>query len=90
MAEYVEKEALKRAIRKVFHDLGMRIDINSVINIQPTADVVEVVWCKYCKHYDMFPNESNGTCQKNVDSRVSFYPWSFCSYGERRTYEQIR
>lgn len=51
MAEYIEREALKRAIRKAFHDLGVRIDINSVINAQPTADVVEVVRCKDCVNW---------------------------------------
>lgn len=51
MTEYIEREALKRAVRKAFPNLEMRIEINSIINEQPTADVVEVVRCKDCKFW---------------------------------------
>ena len=47
---------------------------------QPTADVVEVVRCKDCKHKDY--------CCRNVakfDKGYDMYEGiSFCSYGERR------
>ena len=41
MSRYIDAEELKSAIRKAFPNLGMRIEINSIINEQPTADVVE-------------------------------------------------
>ena len=51
-----------------------------LVNEQPTADVVEVVRCKDCKHKDY--------CCRNVakfDKGYDMYEGiSFCSYGERR------
>ena len=41
MSRYIDAEELKSAIRKAFPNLMMRVDINSIINAQPTADVVE-------------------------------------------------
>ena len=40
MSKYIDAEELKSAIRKAFPNLMMRVDINSIINEQPTADVV--------------------------------------------------
>ena len=48
MSRYIDAEELKSAIRKAFPNLMMRVDINSIINAQPTADVVEVIRCKDC------------------------------------------
>lgn len=51
----------------------------------PAADVVPVVRCKDCKHYDM------GVCLKiysdgnaHPDAWQSRRPENFCSYGERK------
>lgn len=51
----------------------------------PVADVVEVVRCKDCKHYDM------GVCLKiysdgavHPEAWQSRKPEDFCSYGERK------
>ena len=51
----------------------------------PAADVVPVVRCKDCKHYDM------GVCLKiysdgnaHPDAWQSRRPEDFCSYGERK------
>lgn len=86
MEEYIEKKALKRAIRKVFHDLGMRIDINSVINIQPTADVVKVVRCRDCtwwKSIFSWNGKEHKVCVRD-SSEPPREQNDFCSYGERR------
>lgn len=80
MAEYIEREALKRAIRKAFHDLGVRIDINSVINAQPTADVVEVVRCKDCVYYENFLCGRFSAYGNSVEEPE----YDYCSFGERR------
>lgn len=52
----------------------------------PTADVVEVVRCKDCRHY-LYSNEK---CDL-IDTRLNFYAtdkiWTndcFCAWGERR------
>lgn len=54
----------------------------------PAADVVPVVRCKDCKHYDM------GVCLKiysdgnaHPDAWQSRRPENFCSYGERKETE---
>lgn len=48
MSRYIDAEELKSAIRKAFPNLMMRVDINSIINEQPTADVVEHgEWIKF-------------------------------------------
>lgn len=41
MSRYIDADALKQKIREKFDGLIERIEINSVINAQPTADVVE-------------------------------------------------
>lgn len=48
MAEYIEREALEDFLRKEFSNLGGLI--NYIRTYVPTADVVEVVRCKDCKH----------------------------------------
>ena len=92
MAEYIEREELLKQMRDsksdkpkygdwdIAHDCC--IDITEKI---PAADVVEVVHCKDCKHYE------NGVCQKIYYVIDGYYcgtfdlikPKDFCSYGER-------
>lgn len=48
------------------------------IKKQPTADVVEVVRCKDCKH----SNEYGTICRYSVGRAVE--PDHFCSYGKRK------
>ena len=70
------------------------IEVEKTIDEQPTADVVEVIRCKDCKHYHQFTS----FCEKNSyfydDNGLSCSPadspcWTmfadndFCSYGER-------
>ena len=55
-------------------------DTNAVldsIDAQPTADAVEVVRCKDCKHKDRMPGQPNIVCWQMHDD-------DFCSYGERK------
>lgn len=89
MAEYIERETAVDAVSEVYYDTP---DVNlsaekfkAAINAIPAADVVEVVRCKDCKHYDM------GVCLKIYsDGNVHAAAWQkrkpddFCSYGERR------
>lgn len=52
----------------------------------PTADVVEVVRCKDCKHWDCYGGEDahKGDCSELVGLDSCMYEDDFCSYGERR------
>ena len=51
----------------------------SLVESQPTADVVEVVRCHECKH-SMF---SDFYCECNYHFKM-VNPWDFCSYGQRK------
>lgn len=91
MAGYIDKnatvgilEAMSRnadceCIKKRLEKAAKRV------STMPDADVVEVVRCKDCKHYDM------GVCLKIYsDGNVHSVAWQkrkpedFCSYGERK------
>lgn len=94
MAEYIDREALRKVLenwRDAHADVddeqgcGLLEDVIWEVDAQPAADVVPVVRCKDCKHYDM------GVCLKiysdgNVHSAAwqSRRPDDFCSYGERK------
>lgn len=96
MAEYIERETAKSVIRKAEGDFADKVSNNWLrpkfaeaiakqLDKIPAADVVEVVRCKDCIHYEM------GACLKIYsDGAVSTYAWQerkpddFCSYGERR------
>lgn len=106
MAEYIEREAVKKQMNATCRNCDARFDerecgrcgmewAREIVRTVPAADVVEVVRCKDCKHYE----ESTGWCMKHshfVDSNGFFcYPdespeWKmfeekdFCSYGEKR------
>ena len=68
---------------------GEQAEIVPIQIFEGTSDVVPVVRCKDCKHYD----NSEGICWCHLNSK--FFPggmdWhgfpedGFCSYGERRT-----
>ena len=49
MARYIDADALVKAVLKL--GLDNRADFTTLIEDQPTADVVEVVRCKDCKHF---------------------------------------
>ena len=68
-----------------YFNLGLRCAIRDV-KAQPTADVVEGVRCKDCKHYINWGDCI--TCQHwTLFEDVSTDPNAFCSYGERRAEE---
>ena len=66
---------------------GVGVVVDLCIKQAPTADVVEVVRCKDCKHY------FNGCCYVSTRTNKGCYPRvnvhsrgydDYCSYGERR------
>ena len=94
MAEYIEREALKKELqkkaelsRKARYTL-IEEDFVDIINDMPSADVAEVVRCKDCKY---FTDEGDGLsyCEYHTDNAgyCDDACWvaenDFCSYGAR-------
>ena len=79
---YFSKENFIAFIDKKIDKNGLGYVIGSqlkdYINKQPTADVVEVVRCKDCKH----SNDDGTICRYSIGRTVE--PIHFCSYGERK------
>ena len=94
--EYIERETLINACKKIIHDRWNETtapvswshayaDFIDDINEQPTADVVEVVRCKDCKHlWRGFPERGMLSCMQNPFRRRQVMLDDFCSYGERK------
>lgn len=65
---------------------GLRCAFRDVMH-QPTADVVEVVRCSECVHWQPFKEDkiSKGVCYCEECGNCMSYtrPTDFCSYGER-------
>lgn len=90
MSRYIDADALIERILKLkvatdnMYGMGIARGIEraeTAIQMQPTADVEEVVRCKDCKHcltddYTMYCERATGLDQ--------ILPDDFCSYGERR------
>ena len=91
MAEYIDKTVLVKRLEGRVKDYGRDCNSNApiisrtyqavlhMVENLPTADVVEVVRCKDCKHFLLgrlacIHPYHNGWCNINA----------FCSYGERR------
>ena len=85
MNDYIKREDAIKAMAR-----GLGIPYTDFIDVAercmvdiPTADMVEVVRCKDCKFYEIYPNGANGDCINRIDAFNTFYPNDFCSYGER-------
>ena len=98
MAEYIERETLFEEIRKEFRPYWqipcdyedkvtqkMVAKMRGLIDKLPSADVVEVVRCKNCKHFCPYEGEEHkGDCAELVGLESCVYEDDFCSYGERK------
>ena len=91
MAEYIEREALIERLELLArHEDGFRqsviLGVVHGIKHEPTADVVEVVRCKDCKHWECYGGEDKhkGDCLELVGLDSCMYENDFCSYGERK------
>lgn len=94
--EYIEREATIEQARLFYckdcnsyngvlcRSCGFN-DAMLFIEDAPTADVVEVVRCKDCKHYEPYEGEEHkGDCAELVGLESCIYKDDFCSYGERK------
>lgn len=90
MAEYIAREVLLAQLRAMesynvspMYRRGYDDCVEAILKA-PAADVVPVVRCKDCIHYDLgvcLKIYSDGNVQK--DSWQSRNPNDFCSYGEK-------
>ena len=84
MSEYIEREAAEDAAGEAYlKGLNPEWAVRDV----PTADVVPVVRCKDCVHWDDDPDTygadygPKGKCMKSFETMCAD---DFCSYGERK------
>ena len=82
MTRYIDADKLKEDILEenswyLYNEFGSTTQFHELIDKQPTADVVEVVYCKDCKH------RNEPSCQI-VASMYGISDYDYCSYGERR------
>ena len=85
MSRYINANLLKAEFTGNFRKDYTVPLIKSIIDQQPTADVVEVVRCKDCKYRER--TDCFGECSlfKDRDEpRGEMLPNDFCSYGKRR------
>ena len=87
MSEYIERKAVINKVNEIpahFDNGDIRYGIQLAIQTikdTPTADVVEVVRCKDCRHYVA------EYCTRDIKSRTNMFYMradDFCSYGERK------
>lgn len=82
--EYIERGEAKR-VMKANDWLNPAIPnvVNMILDRLPTADVVEVVRCKDCRH-----RLDDGRCYKGIYAISAGYKMTnandYCSYGERK------
>ena len=85
MNEYIERAALKRELAPYEeNDFSQQMDvILAIVDAQPTADVVEVTFCKDCRYYqDAKVNEKGFLiCPA---SGMEITEMDYCSYGQRK------
>lgn len=74
MADYIEREAVKRLINI---DHGGYLD---AIDCIPAADVVPVVHCRHCRNVKLLGGREVGLRATGKDD--------FCNYGERKNDER--
>lgn len=79
MAEYIEREALIKHIERSFGEISTPFVVKEIKDF-PNADVVEVVRCKDCRHFD-----GEGCLKTHGEFEPN--PIDYCSYGERRCEE---
>lgn len=95
MAEYIEREALTSEFKRLklgansFIERVFADGVYAIIEQFPAADVVPVVRCKDCKHF----NHEHMECENEAVSTdhdggaeysLNFELDDFCSYGERK------
>jgi hypothetical protein len=93
MAEYIEREAALIICEKEYQERVKMQDwcgdtvawnIGHAIKAIQTADVVPVVRCKDCKHWNKDALACDTLPWVNSSEHANWYADDFCSYGERK------
>jgi hypothetical protein len=91
MARYINYDDLIKKWQDLGFDKISKIHkinaLNHFIKNLPTADVVEVCRCHECKYGDngIQKQEVYTVCNRFGNGILKMSPLDFCSYGERRT-----
>ena len=94
MSEYIDFEVARKYLHEACAGLGSNggLMLKIKFNQEPKADVVEVIRCEHCLHWDdeikdgVYVGNLYHCCDYDGEHRK---PWDFCSYGERREDGQI-
>ena len=78
MSRYIDADLLKGEIRKAFPSFYMRVEINTLVNLAPSIDIVRCGECRWGKPY----SDKQLKCNALGLGGLKF-PDDFCSYGER-------
>ena len=82
MSDYIKREDAKTAIREHFNSLADRVEINTVINMMPSIDIVRCKECKWADWYKTADGEQFCYCMETGSGgRIAD---DYCSYGEER------
>ena len=96
MSDYIKRKdaytiandiAMMYATEDTRREYGVADSITQEILRLPSADVVEVVRCKDCEHFEAINNDDHGWCKMISDLPCGIsvrYDDDYCSYGERR------
>lgn len=81
MSRYIDADAL---LSNLPNDLPYKASVKRVLIQAPSADVVEVVRCKDCKHYGGVTYGYVCSKYSGAETKVCTEKDHYCSYGERR------
>ena len=99
MARYVDANALYEEIHRIESEMDFYTGAECLVTLMKilTADVVEVVYCRDCKYNEnnvcIHPDNITHSydCEENIyDYYINVYSSHFCSYGERRTDNDVQ
>jgi hypothetical protein len=86
MARFIDAEPIVKNLKSKITNPQTSF-INTVLigllDKAPTADVVPVVRCKDCKHYEIHKPSVTLNCERG-GRIVPMMPDDYCSYGERK------
>ncbi|MBR5874831.1 MAG: hypothetical protein IKY90_08895 [Oscillospiraceae bacterium] len=86
MDKFIEAEKLKQVVKaNDWSNKAVPLAVGMIIDAMPSADVVQVVRCKYCRYWDEC-RIGEGLCEHPVNGITRDYTLGddFCSYGERK------
>ena len=89
MSRHIDADKLSEVLERNFGHTGGASALKQLIDEQPTADVVEVVRCKKCKHFKQSRKSENEGSQIGLcwELGTTVTKDNFCSYGERKEHE---